>query len=78
MTWPACAGNTPTASGHLAGSDIYSLFNPANLFIHQQRQRETLRLLRRRGFYPLLGKNVLGIGCGAGGLLLEYLANDPL
>ena len=58
----------------LAGSDVYSPFNPANLFIVQQRQREVLKLLRRQGFFPLTGRNILELGCGEGGVLLEYLS----
>jgi ubiquinone/menaquinone biosynthesis C-methylase UbiE len=57
----------------LAGSDLYSPFNPAALFTHQQRQRNVLRLLRRRGFYPLNDCAILEMGCGSGGVLLEYL-----
>jgi len=57
----------------LAGSDIYSIFNPANLFTYQQRQRDTLKLLRRNGFYPLGEHTILELGCGTGGVLLEYL-----
>jgi len=58
----------------LAGSDIYSLFNPAHLFMTQQRQRVTLRTLRRLGFYPLDQHRILEVGCGRGGVLLEYLS----
>lgn len=57
----------------LAGSDLYSAFNPANLFMIQQRQRVTLALLRRHGFWPLTDKSILELGCGRGGVLLEYL-----
>lgn len=56
-----------------SGSDIYSPFNPAHLFMVQQRQRAMLRLLRRHGFYPLAEKRILELGCGKGGVLLEYL-----
>ncbi len=51
----------------LAGSDLYSPFNPSNLFITQQRQRATVALLRRHGFSPLTGQRILEVGCGAGG-----------
>ncbi len=57
----------------LAGSDIYSPFNTANLFIYQQRQRVVLNLLRREGFFPLSRHNILEVGCGNGGVLLELL-----
>jgi len=58
----------------LSGSDIYSLFNMANMCTIQQRQRDVLALLRRQGFYPLDAKRLLEIGCGRGGVLLEYLS----
>jgi ubiquinone/menaquinone biosynthesis C-methylase UbiE len=58
----------------LTGSDIYSVFNPANLFMVQQRQRDVLRILRQEGFFPLKGKKILEVGCGGGGVLQEYLA----
>jgi len=57
----------------LAGSDLYSPFNIANLFAIQQRQRAVLNLLRQRGFNPLLGRSILELGCGRGGVLLEFL-----
>ena len=56
-----------------AGSDIYSHFNQGNLFTIQQRQRVVLKLLRRQGYYPLSGRAILEVGCGRGGVLLEYL-----
>ena len=58
----------------LAGSDIYSPFNPAHLFMTQQRQRVTLKTLRRLDFYPLDQYRILEVGCGRGGVLLEHLS----
>ncbi len=58
----------------LAGKDIYSLFNPAQLFTAQQRQRHLLRCLRRNGFQPLSEQYILEVGCGGGGILLETLS----
>ena len=55
-------------------TDTYTLFNPANLFIVQQRQRAVLALLRREGFYPLAKRRILEVGCGAGGVLREFLS----
>ncbi|MCC7208172.1 MAG: class I SAM-dependent methyltransferase [Anaerolineae bacterium] len=52
---------------------LYSTFNPAYLFALQQRQRATIQMLRRRGLGSLAGKHILEIGCGSGGVLLEYL-----
>ncbi|MFH2103082.1 MAG: class I SAM-dependent methyltransferase [Chloroflexota bacterium] len=57
----------------LANSDRYSLSNPARRFEILQRQHRTLELLLKRGFLPLSGTNILEIGCGAGGVLDEYL-----
>jgi SAM-dependent methyltransferase len=57
----------------LAGQDTYSLFNPVHLFAIQQRQRDVLKLLREEGFFPMDDQPVLEIGCGAGGVLHEYL-----
>ncbi len=54
-------------------TDRYSLFNPAQLFAVQQRQRAVLKCLRRNDFYPLKGRHILEVGCGAGGVLLEAL-----
>ena len=54
-------------------TDRYSLFNPAQLFAIQQRQRMMLKYLRRHGFYPLHERRILELGCGSGGVILEYL-----
>jgi ubiquinone/menaquinone biosynthesis C-methylase UbiE len=61
-------------SRRLVGSDIYSISNPANLFMVQQRQRETLRILTHKGFFPLNGKPIFEIGSGRGLVLLEHLS----
>ena len=58
----------------LAGSDLYSWFNPANLFTVQQRQRQVLRMLKALGVADLAGLRILEVGCGSGGVLAEYLA----
>ncbi len=55
------------------GQGLYSLFNPAYLFMVQQRQRATLRLLHDLGLSKLAGKRLLEVGCGNGGVLYEYL-----
>jgi SAM-dependent methyltransferase len=57
----------------LAGNDIYSLYNVANLFTFQQRQRAVLRLLGQQGFNALAQRSILELGCGGGGVLAEYL-----
>lgn len=57
----------------LAGSDLYSPFNPASLFMSQRRQRAELGLLRRYGFSELQNCRILEVGCGRGGVLNNYL-----
>ena len=57
----------------LARRDLYSLFNRANLFSVQQRQRDVLNLLHRKGFIPLECRPILELGCGDGAVLLEFL-----
>ena len=56
-----------------AESDVYSLFNRANLFIVQQRQREVLTALKKNGFTDLSNLLILEMGCGGGGVLTEHL-----
>ena len=51
----------------------YGPFNPADLFIFQQRQREVLALLRKHGLHTLDGQDILDVGCGAGDVLVEFL-----
>lgn len=55
-----------------ADKERYSLFNRAYLFAIQQRERVTLDLLRSEQFTSLAGKSILEVGCGRGGVLLEY------
>jgi ubiquinone/menaquinone biosynthesis C-methylase UbiE len=55
-------------------AERYSLFNQAQLFAIQQRQRVLLKCLRSQGFYPLSGRPILEVGCGGGGVLLESLS----
>jgi SAM-dependent methyltransferase len=62
----------------LKGSDIYSPFNPAQMFSIHQRQRVVANCLRRNEFYPLREFRILEVGCGSGGILLEMLALGAL
>lgn len=57
----------------LSGSDIYSVSNPINLFFIQGRQRAVLKALRKNGFSDLSNKRILEMGCGAGGVLTEFI-----
>ena len=56
-----------------AGSDVYSWFNKANLFALQQRQRAILTTLKKNGFTNFQELSIMEMGCGGGGVLLEYL-----
>jgi ubiquinone/menaquinone biosynthesis C-methylase UbiE len=58
----------------LAGSDLYSFLNPAHMFLIQQRQRAVVKLLLRHSLNPLGNRQILELGCGQGGVLLEYLS----
>lgn len=62
----------------LAGSDIYSALNLANLFIIQSRQRAVQRALRTHNLLDLSGLRILEMGCGSGGVLTEYLGFGAL
>ena len=57
----------------LAGSDVYSWFNQANLFAIHQRQRAVLAALKKYDFTDLSNLKILEMGCGSGGVLTEYL-----
>ena len=56
------------------GSAAYSLGDPAHLFTIQSRQRAIVRRLGREGLWPLAGRDILEVGCGSGGVLLELLS----
>lgn len=51
----------------------YSLFDPAALQAHQERQRAVLALWRAHGWHTLAGRDIAEVGCGAGGNLLDLL-----
>jgi len=57
----------------LSDNDLYSWFNPSNLFAIQGRQRAVLRALQRQEFAALSSFYILEMGCGGGGVLTEYL-----
>jgi ubiquinone/menaquinone biosynthesis C-methylase UbiE len=57
----------------LAGSDLYSWFNPSHLFSIQHRQHVAIKALRNHGYNYLAGLHILDVGCGSGGSLVEFL-----
>ena len=57
----------------LANSDMYSVFDQANLFAVQSRQRAVVAVLHAHGFTDLSSLRILEMGCGGGGVLTEYL-----
>lgn len=57
----------------LSDSDTYSYFNPGHLFLVQGRQRAILKVMKCAGISSLSSKRILEVGCGAGGVLLEFL-----
>lgn len=54
-------------------SQLYSCFNPANLFIIQTREWEIIHALKRYGITNLDDKKVLDVGCGSGGELRNLI-----
>lgn len=51
----------------------FSLFDPAALQAHQERQRAMLALWRAHGWHALAGRDIAEVGCGTGGNLLDLL-----
>ncbi|WP_428419995.1 class I SAM-dependent methyltransferase [Methylibium sp.] len=56
-----------------ADAQRYSLFDAAALQAHQERLRAVLALWRRQGWTGLQGRDLLEVGCGMGGNLLDLL-----
>ena len=54
-------------------SDLYSCFNPGQLFMIQERERRMLGLLQQHGYEDLKSKTLLEIGCGSGHSLREFI-----
>jgi ubiquinone/menaquinone biosynthesis C-methylase UbiE len=54
-------------------ADFYSPLRLPNLFIHTQRKRSLLHLLRKENIATLSGREILDVGCGSGAWLLDFL-----
>lgn len=61
------------AYGRRREGDRYSPFNPGQLFLLQQRERQVLTLLRNLGLSGLQGRKILEIGCGDGVWLGDFI-----
>lgn len=59
--------------GTVHGTGVYSPGNPSYLFEYQHRQRAMLGRMSQAGLWPLDDKDILEVGCGNGGVLLELL-----
>src|SRR5579862_1404516 len=53
--------------------DFYSWGRPANLLMYQQTVRSCIAALQRGSLFPLQGRRIADIGCGAGTWLLEFV-----
>lgn len=57
----------------LLPTEMYSYFNPGNLFLKHQNERALLSILLKHGVDKLAGKKILDIGCGTGGILGDFV-----
>ncbi|MDF0677249.1 MAG: class I SAM-dependent methyltransferase [Nitrospira sp.] len=51
----------------------YSLFDPGNLFLVQERERSLVKRLRKHGCASLADMHVLDVGCGSGYWLRDFI-----
>jgi SAM-dependent methyltransferase/GNAT superfamily N-acetyltransferase len=51
----------------------YTPFDPAHMILHHSREKALLSILKRNGIYSLSDLRILDVGCGAAGVLLEYM-----
>jgi ubiquinone/menaquinone biosynthesis C-methylase UbiE len=56
-----------------AGKNLYSYFYDPYAFAVFQSQRILLGMLKKNNLHSLQGLRILEVGCGSGGVLLEYL-----
>lgn len=55
-------------------NDLYSITSLGYLYTQQQRMRATIQLFKQKKMNNFFSKKVLEIGCGTGGILLEYMS----
>ena len=54
-------------------ANFYAWSKPSNLLMHEHALRGCIALLRRARLFPLAGRRILDVGCGAGTWLLEFV-----
>jgi ubiquinone/menaquinone biosynthesis C-methylase UbiE len=64
--------NAGKTSIDAAKREKYSRFNPSYLFLMQQTERSTINLLLKQGISSIDECKTLEIGCGSGGILLDF------
>ncbi|MDZ7831093.1 MAG: class I SAM-dependent methyltransferase [Desulfobacterales bacterium] len=57
----------------LPESSLYSPLNPSHYLCIQEKERALIRWIKTCGLAPVENRNVLEIGCGGGGNLLQFL-----
>jgi ubiquinone/menaquinone biosynthesis C-methylase UbiE len=51
----------------------YSWFSSGHVFMHQERERRLLELLKKAGVHSLQDKRILEVGCGQGAWLRDFI-----
>jgi ubiquinone/menaquinone biosynthesis C-methylase UbiE len=64
--------NAGKTSIYPAKREKYSRFDPSYLFLMQQTERSTINLLLQQGISAIDELKILEIGCGSGGILLDF------